>query len=69
MLISIKAALRKGGRIYLVEFRAEDPKVPIKQLHKMSEAQARKELEAAGFRFLENRPDLPWQHLMVFEKP
>jgi hypothetical protein len=52
-----------------VEFRAEDPKVPIKQLHKMSEAQARKELEAAGFRFLENRPDLPWQHLMVFEKP
>jgi SAM-dependent methyltransferase len=69
MLISIKAALKKGGRIYLVEFRAEDPKVPIKQLHKMSEAQARKELEAAGFRFLENRPDLPWQHLMVFEKP
>jgi FkbM family methyltransferase len=69
MLNSIKAALKKGGRIYLVEFRAEDPKVPIKTLHKMSEAQARKEFAAAGFRFLENRPDLPWQHLMVFEKP
>ena len=69
MLISIKAALKKGGRISLVEFRAEDPKVPIKLLHKMSEAQARKEFTAAGFRFLENRPDLPWQHLMVFEKP
>jgi SAM-dependent methyltransferase len=69
MLGSIKAALKKGGRIYLLEFRAEDPKVPIKPLHKMSEAQARKEFESAGFRFLENRPDLPWQHLMVFEKP
>jgi SAM-dependent methyltransferase len=68
MLSSMKAALKKGGRIYLLEFRAEDPKVPIKTHHKMSEAQARKELEAAGFRFLENRPDLPWQHLMVFEK-
>lgn len=69
MLGSIKAALKKGGRIYLLEFRAEDSKVPIKPHHKMTEAQARKELEAAGFRFLENRPDLPWQHLMVFEKP
>ena len=69
MLASIKAALKKGGRIYLLEFRAEDPKVPIKPHHKMTEAQARKELESAGFRFLENRPDLPWQHLLVFEKP
>jgi len=69
MLASIQSALKKGGRIYLLEFRAEDPKVPIKPHHKMSEAQARKELESAGFRFVENRPDLPWQHLMVFEKP
>jgi SAM-dependent methyltransferase len=69
MLASMKSALKKGGRIYLLEFRAEDPKVPIKPHHKMTEAQARKELESAGFRFLENRPDLPWQHLLVFEKP
>lgn len=69
MLASMKSALKKGGRIYLLEFRAEDPKVPIKPHHKMTEAQARKELEAAGFRFVENRPDLPWQHLLVFEKP
>ena len=69
MLASMKSALKKGGRIYLLEFRAEDPKVPIKPHHKMTEAQARKELEAAGFRFIENRPDLPWQHLLVFEKP
>ncbi|MEY4032997.1 MAG: hypothetical protein RL492_191 [Verrucomicrobiota bacterium] len=69
MLASMKSALKKGGRIYLLEFRAEDPKVPIKPHHKMTEAQARKELESAGFRFVENRPDLPWQHLLVFEKP
>ena len=37
--------------------------------HKMTEAQARKEFEAAGFRFVMNKPDLPWQHLLIFEKP
>lgn len=69
MLASIRAALKPKGRIYLIEFRAEDDAVPIKPLHKMTEAQARKEFAAAGFRFVVNRPDLPWQHLMVFEKP
>ncbi len=61
--------LKPGGRIYLLEFRAEDPRVPIKPLHKMTEAQARLELESAGFRFLSNRRQLPWQHFLVFEKP
>ena len=69
MLASMRTALKSKGRIYLLEFRAEDPKVPIKPHHKMTEAQARKEFEAGGFRFLENRPELPWQHLLVFEKP
>jgi ubiquinone/menaquinone biosynthesis C-methylase UbiE len=69
MLASLRAALKPKGRIYLVEFRAEDDAVPIKPLHKMTEAQARKEFEAAGFRFVVNKPDLPWQHLLVFEKP
>ena len=69
MLASIRAALKPKGRIYLIEFRAEDDAVPIKPLHKMTEAQARKEFAAAGFRFVVNKPDLPWQHLMVFEKP
>ena len=49
--------------------RAEDEDVPIKPHHKMTEAQARKELEAAGFRFVTNKPGLPWQHLLIFEKP
>lgn len=69
MLQSLHTALKPGGKIYLLEYRAEDPDVPIKPLHKMSEAQARKEFEALGFTFVENKPGLPWQHLLVFQKP
>ncbi|QTN31313.1 class I SAM-dependent methyltransferase [Akkermansiaceae bacterium] len=69
MLQSLHKALKPGGKIYLLEYRAEDPEVPIKPLHKMSEAQARKEFEALGFTFLENKPGLPWQHLLIFGKP
>jgi SAM-dependent methyltransferase len=69
MLQSIHTALNPGGRIYLLEYRAEDPGVPIKPLHKMSEEQAVREFEALGFAFVGNKPGLPWQHLLVFEKP
>ena len=68
MLAGIKRGLRPGGRVYLLEFRAEDPQVPILALHKMSERQARRELEANGFTWVETLTDLPWQHLLVFEK-
>jgi ubiquinone/menaquinone biosynthesis C-methylase UbiE len=61
-------ALRPGARLVLVEYRAEDPDVPMKPLHKMTEAQARKELESVGFRFVENRDFLPRQHFLVFER-
>ena len=69
MMTALVAALRSGGRVFLVEYRAEDPTVPIKPLHKMSERQARRELEAVGLRFVENRDMLPQQHFLVFEKP
>jgi precorrin-6B methylase 2 len=69
MLASLRVALKSKGRIYLLEYRAEDDNVPIKTHHKMTEAQARKEFEAAGFKFVINKPDLPWQHLLIFEKP
>jgi SAM-dependent methyltransferase len=69
MLASLHKSLRPGGKIFLVEFRGEDPNVPIKPLHKMTEAQARLEFETAGFRFAGNLRPLPWQHLLVFERP
>ncbi|MEK7952146.1 class I SAM-dependent methyltransferase [Luteolibacter soli] len=69
MLASLLKALKPGGRIFLLEFRGEDPNVPIKPLHKMTEAQARLEFESAGFRFTGNLKPLPWQHLLVFERP
>ena len=69
MIASLHAALKPGGLIYLLEFRGEDPRVPIKPLHKMTEHQARLEFEGAGFRFISNHRHLPWQHFLVFERP
>lgn len=66
VLRAIRRALRPGGRLALVEFRAEDPAVPIKALHKMSKEQMRGELEANGFRVAEEHDSLPWQHVMLF---
>ena len=68
MMNSIVRALKPGGRVYLVEYRLEDPTVPIKERHKMSEEQARREMEAVGLRFVENADVLPQQHIMVFER-
>ena len=68
MALSMRAALKPGGKLVLVEFRAEDPTVPIKTIHKMSETQAIKEFKAAGFAFDKNIDNLPWQHCMVFTK-
>lgn len=68
MMRQVRAALRPGGRIALAEFRAEDPKVPIKPLHKMSKKQILKEFTAHGLKLVEEYDKLPWQHLMFFEK-
>lgn len=68
MLRAIRASLKPGGRVALVEFRAEDPKVPIKKLHKMSKAQILKEYEPNGFKLVEEFDKLPRQHLMFFER-
>lgn len=68
MMQSIKKALRPNGKVYLVEYRGEDPRVPIKKIHKMTQKQAVKEMEAAGFKLLRNFENLPWQHCMVFVK-
>jgi ubiquinone/menaquinone biosynthesis C-methylase UbiE len=69
MAISMLEALKPDGKLVLVEFRAEDPNVPIKAIHKMSERQAVKEFKAAGFTFEKNTSNLPWQHCLIFRKP
>ena len=67
MLAVMRKSLTPGGRIALAEFRAEDPKVPIKPLHKMTKEQILKEWPANGFKLVEQFDKLPWQHLMFFE--
>lgn len=62
-------ALMPGGRLVLIEYRAEDAFVPIKRLHKMSEAQSILEMEAIGLQHVRTEDFLPQQHFMVFEKP
>ena len=69
MTLSMLEALKPGGKLVLVEFRDEDPNVPIKTIHKMSERQAVKEFKASGFLFEKNIGNLPWQHCLIFRKP
>ena len=68
MIASMKNALKPNGQLFLIEYRDEDSKVPIKKIHKMTEKQAVKEMKAAGFKLKENIENLPWQHCMVFVK-
>ena len=68
MTQSILAALKSNGKLVLVEYRAEDDKVPIKQTHKMSEAQVIKELTVLPLKWDKTINDLPWQHVIVFVK-
>ena len=65
---SVVRALKPGGRVVYVEYRAEDPKVPIKALHKMSEAQVKKEAAAHALVYERTASTLPWQHAIVFSK-
>ena len=68
MLASIRKSLKPDGLVVLVEYREEDPKVPIKPLHKMSKKQINKELNANGFTLVKEFDKLPWQHMMFFGK-
>ena len=61
----LRPALKKDGRLVLLEFRKEDPRVPILEVHKMSVREVRQELEAEGFRLSAVLNDLPWQHILV----
>ena len=68
MGLAMARALKPGGRLVLVEYRKEDPRVPIKEVHKMSEAQVRKELAVVGLKLEKNLKVLPRQHILIFRK-
>jgi ubiquinone/menaquinone biosynthesis C-methylase UbiE len=68
MMTKMVDALKPGGRLVFVEFKAEDPRVPIKALHKMSEAQIRKEAEVFPLTWVRTAKTLPWQHVVIFKK-
>ena len=68
MLASITRALKPGGRVVFVEYRAEDRAVPIKALHKMSQAQVKREAAVHPLLWERTVDTLPWQHLVVFRK-
>lgn len=68
MMRSIVASLRPGGRVVFVEYRGEDPRVPIKPLHKMTETQVKKEMALHDVEWVETLRTLPRQHVIVFRK-
>lgn len=69
MQAGLLRALKPGGRVVLVEYRGEDPSVPIKELHKMTEEQAVLEWTRAGFEHVVTEDFLPQQHVLVFRRP
>jgi len=68
MLEEIRESLKPGGRLVLLEFRKEDPSVPIRPEHKMSVEEAKAEVTPEGFRFEKVVDELPWQHIIFFQR-
>jgi len=68
MLDKIRESLKPDGRLVLLEYRKEDPSIPIRPEHKMSVSEVRAEVEPEGFRFEKNLDTLPRQHILIFRK-
>ena len=71
MTAALAEALKPGGRLVWVEYRKEDPRVPVKEVHKMSEAQVKREAGRPefGLKYVDTAADLPRQHVITFRKP
>jgi predicted methyltransferase len=63
----VRQSLKPGGRVVLIEYRKEDPSIPIQPLHKMTVREVRDELEPMGFQFVELKSFLPTQHIIIFQ--
>jgi hypothetical protein len=68
VLSAIRASLKPEGRVAVVEFREEDPNVPILPLHKMSQMQVMREIPRNGFKLVSQFDNLPWQHVLYFAR-
>lgn len=68
MLRHIRASLKPGGRLVLLEYRKEDPSIPIRPEHEMTAAEAKLEVEAEGFKLTRTNEDLPRQHIFIFTR-
>lgn len=68
MLRKIRAALKPDGRMVLLEYRKEDPTVPIRPEHKMTVAEVKAEIEPEGFRLIKTLENLPRQHILIFTR-
>ena len=68
MLGKIRASLKPDGRLVLLEYRKDDPKVPIRPEHKMSVAEVKTEVEAEGYKLDQVIEKLPRQHIIIFRK-
>jgi ubiquinone/menaquinone biosynthesis C-methylase UbiE len=69
VMTAIRKALKPGGRMVFIEYRKEDPKVPIKEVHKMSIEQLKKEMAVVGLEHVKTVDTLPRQHIAIFGKP
>ncbi|NEQ25573.1 MAG: methyltransferase domain-containing protein [Microcoleus sp. SIO2G3] len=69
VMTAVVKALKPNGQVILAEYRGENPFIPIKGLHKMTQRQVQREMAAVGLRWVKTSEILPQQHLMVFEKP
>ncbi|NJK61500.1 MAG: class I SAM-dependent methyltransferase [Synechococcaceae cyanobacterium SM2_3_1] len=69
MMQGILKGLKPGGRVVLVEYKKENPLIPIKPLHKMSQAQVRREMAGVGLEWMAALEVVPHQHVLVFQKP
>ena len=68
VMTKVREALKPNGRVVFVEYRKEDPGVPIKQVHKMSVEQLEKEMKVIGLARVQTLETLPSQHIVIFKK-
>jgi hypothetical protein len=68
MTVAMVESLKVGGKIVFVEYRLEDPKVPIKLVHKMTERQVLREMASFPLKHVKTVETLPWQHIIIMEK-